>query len=102
MLTPTPEILPQTCPAVGISFCLIIVRLGTVAPEVREDSWECAQRSGTSRIMTDSRHSGLAVPLDRVKVNRDVYVNESESGIKLRVMSSTTSIPPDEKQSPVH
>ena len=98
-LTPVSDVLLQTCPVVGISFCLIIVRLGAVAPEVREDSWESFQRSGSSRIVTDSRHSKLAVPLDRVKVERDVYVDESESGIEFPVMSST--IPPDEKRTPV-
>jgi len=91
--------LDMTCPVVGISFCLIIVRLGAVGPEVREDSWESFQRSGSSRLVTDSRHSRLAVPLDRVKVERDVYVNESESGIEFRVSST---IPSDEKQTPVH
>ncbi|KAF9779276.1 hypothetical protein BJ322DRAFT_1113616 [Thelephora terrestris] len=92
--------LDMTCPAVGISFCLIIVRLGSIAPEVRVDSWESFQRSGSSRIASDSRHSRLPVALDRVKVERDVYVSASESGdIEFHMMSS---VPPHEKQTPIH
>jgi hypothetical protein len=100
MLTSTPDVLVQTCPAVGISFCLIIVRLGSIAPEVRVDSWESFQRSGSSRIGSDSRNSRLPVALDRVKVERDVYVSASESGdIEFHMMSS---VPPHEKQTPIH
>lgn len=91
--------LDMTSPAIGISFCLIIVRLGAIAPEVREDSWESSQRSRASGIISNSRLSRLAVPLDRVKVERDVYVSECESGLEFRVMSP---IPPEEKQTPVH
>jgi len=75
--------LDMTSPVVGISFCLIIVRLGTVTPEIREDTWESSERSRASKYVSDSRASRLAVPLDRVKVERDVYVSESESGIDL-------------------
>ena len=73
----------KTNPAVGISFCLIIVRLGSITPEVCDDSWESSYPSRVSR-MTPSRGvalSGLSVPLDRVKVQQDVYVTESESAI---------------------
>jgi hypothetical protein len=100
--TPMPNTLMQTSPAVGISFCLIIVRLGATNPEAREDSWECSQRSQTSRVLPFSgpQLSRLPVPLDRVKVERDVYVSESESGVvEFRVTSPTSS---DDKQSPIH
>lgn len=90
--------LAQTCPAVGISFCLIIVRLGAISPEVREDSWESSQRSRTLPV-SNSRHSKVPVSLDRIKVDRDVYVSESESGlVEFRMISSTS---PCEKESPL-
>lgn len=90
--------LDMTSPAVGISFCLIIVRLGTITTEVREDSWESTQRSRTSRILpvTDSRVSRLPVQLDRVKVERDVYISECESNLEF-IMGP---ISPGEKRSP--
>lgn len=76
-----PNILVQTGPVMGISFCMIIVRLGTITPEVREDSWQSSQRTQASRMQSayDSRFSRLTVPLDRVKVERDVFVCESAS-----------------------
>ena len=56
-----------------------------MAPEAREDSWESSQRSRASRMLP------LSVPLDRVKVERDVYVSESESGVmEFRVMGSAS------------
>jgi len=96
-VTPPFNFFIQTSPAIGISFCLIIVRLGAITPEVREDSWESSQRSHASGIISNSRHSRLAVPLDRVKVERDVYVSESESGLDFHVSSP---ISPEETQNP--
>lgn len=95
-----PDVLVQTGPVIGISFCLIIVRLGTMTVEVREDSWENSRRSRASRVLpfTDSQHS-KPIPLDRVKVERDVYVSETESGaMEFHMMGSTS---PGEKRSPV-
>lgn len=97
-ITPTPKTFTQTSPAVGISFCLIIVRLGAVSPEVREDSWESSQRSRASGIISNSRVSRLPVALDRVKVERDVYVSECEGGLDFMM----SSISPKEKPAPVH
>ena len=97
-----PNILVQTSPVVGISFCLIIVRLGAMAPEVREDSWESSQRSHALGVLPfpNPRISKLPVPLDRVKVERDVYVSEARSdAIEFRVMGPTSS---GEKRSPVY
>ncbi|KAF9646495.1 hypothetical protein BDM02DRAFT_3188775 [Thelephora ganbajun] len=75
--------LDMTSPVVGISFCLIIVRLGTMTPEVREDSWESFQRSQVSKILpvSDLRQSKLPISFDRVKAERDVYISESESSV---------------------
>ena len=68
---------PQTSPAVGISFCLIIVRLGHILPGSQEGS---RYLSGSSRTPA-SRTTGpdpVAVSFTQVKVQRDVYVGESE------------------------
>ena len=75
-----PDILAQTSPVIGISFCLIIVRLWTVTPGVNEDSWESSQRSLTSRMppVSNSRLSNLPVSLDRIKVRQDVCVGKAE------------------------
>jgi hypothetical protein len=76
------NILVQTGPAIAISFCLITVRLGTTKTEARGDTWGNFQRSRASRMMQlpSSRFSGSPNLLDRVKVERDVYVSKSESG----------------------
>ena len=97
-----PNILVQTGPVIGISFCLIVVRLGTLTVEVREDSWESSQHSHASRALpfSDPRLSKSPIPLDRVKVERDVYVSESESGVLEFDMTGPTST--GEKRSPVH
>ena len=100
-VTPMPNIIVQTSPVVGISFCLIIVRLGAIAPDVREDSWEYSQRSRPSRMLpfSDPQASKLPVPLDRIKVERNVYVNEFQGdAMEFRVMGPT---PPDGKRAPV-
>ena len=82
----------QTSPIVGISFCLIIVRLGFMTPEVRDDSWQSSQRSRSSRAPTsDSRSSGIPVSLGRIKVDRDMYVSECESGVMDLHMKSPPS-----------
>ena len=78
----------KTNPAVGISFCLIIVRLGSVTPEVCEDSWGSSNTSRVSRMLPSQgvALSRLSVPLDRVKVEQDVYVSESVSALEFRVV----------------
>ena len=70
--------------------------------EVREDTWESSERSRASRVLpfSDSQLSKSPIPLDRIKVERDVYVSKSENGgMEFHMMSST---PPREKRSPVH
>jgi len=67
-----------------------------MSPEVRDESWESSQRSRMLSV-SESRLSRLPVALDRVKVERDVYVSESESGVmEFRMISPST---PREKQS---
>lgn len=75
---------------------MITVRLGSQAPEVREDSWESSQRSRNLSAST-SQLSKVSVALDRVKVDRDMYVSESESAmVDFHTLNQT---PPHEKQS---
>lgn len=94
---PTPNhLLAQTSPVVGICFCMIIVRLGSQIPEVREDSWESSQHTRNLSVSA-SRLSKVSVALDRVKVERDVYVSASES--TFYTLNQTS---PPEKQSTVH
>jgi len=72
-----------------------------MAPEVCEDSWESSQRSQGSRALPfhGSRISKVPVPLDRVKVERDVYISEPESGVmEFHVMGPTC---PGRKRPPV-
>ena len=65
----------QTSPAVGISFCLIIVRLGRILPEAREESWNMSVRTPIWRSFTTDR---LAVSYPQVKIQKDVYVGGPE------------------------
>ena len=98
-----PNILVQTSPVVGISFCLIIVRLGAMTPEVREDSWQSSQHSLISRTLPvcgNPRLSRLNVPIDRVKVERDVYISESVGGVMGHRLISPAS--PGEKFPIIH
>jgi len=97
-----PDVLVQTGPVIGITFCLIIVRLGTTTVEIREDTWESSRHSRASRVLpfTDPQHSKAPIPLDRVKVERDVYISDTESGaMEFHMMDPTSS---GEKRSPVH
>jgi len=93
--------LDMSSPALGISFCLIIVRLGTITPQSRKASWGDSQRSRSSRMLpaSDPRHSELPIPLERVKVKEDMYVSRSEGGrMDFHVVAPGS---PGEKQSPV-
>ena len=97
-----PNLLVQASPVLGISFYLIIVRLGFMTPEVRERGWQSSQRSRTSGTMPvfAPRFSGVSVSLDRAKGDQDVSVSESENAMtELYVIGPT---PPHEKQSPIH
>jgi len=61
---PMSNVFTQTSPALGISFCLITVRLGTTTPEIRKDSWGSSQRIRVSRMLpvSDPQNSGLVTP----------------------------------------
>jgi len=90
----------MTSPVIGISFCLIIVRLWAVTPEVHEESWGSFRRSRASRILSasNSRFTGLPVSLGRVKADRGAYVGDAESdAMELGMMSP---ISPGEKRPP--
>ena len=63
---------PQSSPAVGISFCLIIVRLGQILPEVRDKTWHGSAPTPASRKHTPGQ---VSVLFPQVKVQRDVYVS---------------------------
>ena len=68
----------QTSPAVGISFCLIIVRLSRILPEAQDGT---RHLSGSGRTPA-SRTAGpdqVAVSFTQVKIQRDVFVSESEN-----------------------
>ena len=78
---------------VGISFCLIIVRLGAVSQETRGGTWEDSEPTRAPKFASGSRLSGLSVALDRVKVDRDVYVSDSDSGIDFHMISSIEKPP---------
>lgn len=95
------NLLVQVSPALGISFCLIIVRLGFMTPEVHEDSWRGSQPSRTSGIVpvSVSQISSVPISLDHAREERDVYAVESESGVELHTIGSK---PLHEKQSRVH
>lgn len=71
-----------------------------MSPEVREDSWQNSQRSRTLPV-SSSQHSKMPVSLDHIKVEHDVYVSESESGlVEFRMIGSIS--PHDiEKESPI-
>ena len=66
---------PQSSPAVGISFCLIIVRLGRVLPVAREETWDASVCTPASRTGESGQ---VAVEFPQIKVQRDVYVSESK------------------------
>lgn len=66
---------PQSSPAVGIAFCLIIVRLGHILPEAREDTWEASSRTPSFR----TRPSGqVAIEFPKIEVQQEVYTGEPE------------------------
>jgi len=65
-----------TCPIVGISFCLIIVRFGNVLPEIRQETWHISVHASAPRVLDPEQ---IAVSFTRVKVQQDVYTAESTS-----------------------
>lgn len=64
---------PQTGPVVGISFCLIIARLGQILPEVQDETWHVSLRAPASRTPASGQ---AALPLAQAGGKRDVYVDE--------------------------
>ena len=77
---------PQTGPVVGISFCLIIVRLGSPLPEVQDEDWHVSFRTPPSKSATSDQ---IAVSLAQFKIQR----NESVSGPRECHMELETSVP---------
>jgi len=71
------RILLQSGPAVGISFCLIIVRLGRVLPDARDKTWEASIRTPASRTRVPDQLA-LSFPKTEVQRNVDVWVNGSK------------------------
>ncbi|KAF9644526.1 hypothetical protein BDM02DRAFT_3121771 [Thelephora ganbajun] len=61
-------------PVIGISFCLIIVRLGHVLPKARSESWRMSIRTPGSRTTGSDK---VGVSFTQLKVRRDVFVSES-------------------------
>jgi len=93
--------LDLTSPAMGISFCLIIARLGITAPESGGDGWGSSQHGHVSGELPvfASQPSILPVTLGGVKVERDTSICESESGtMGFHVIDPT---PPAERRAPV-
>ena len=65
----------QSSPVVGTSFCLIIVRLGQILPEARDETWRTSIRTPALR----TRGSDLvSVSFPQVEIRRDVYMSESK------------------------
>lgn len=60
---------------VGISFCLIIVRLGQIVPEARDETWHTSAHSPSSRTYASGR---VAVAFPQVVIQQDVYVSDSK------------------------
>ena len=58
---------------VGISFCLIIVRLGCTLPGVQDEDWHTSFCIPASRAATSGQ---IAVAFAQVKVRQDAYANE--------------------------
>jgi hypothetical protein len=65
---------PQTSPAIGISFCLILARLGRLLHEVQDETWHVSVR-WASALQTRASDQ-VAVSLAQVKVQSDVRVSE--------------------------
>lgn len=70
----SPHVHPQSGPAVGISFCLIIVRLGRILPEARDNTLEVSIRTPASRSRPPDH---LAVSFPQVEAQRNVWVRGS-------------------------
>jgi len=63
----------MTSPAAGISFCIIIVRLGRILPEIRDETWQISIRAPPR----PQRSEQLVPPFSRVEIQREVYVEDS-------------------------
>ena len=74
---------PQTGPAVGISFCLIIVRLGQVLPEQRHESWHMSfhtpgiQSRGPDEVSISFSHVRDSGESSRENISKQGYFNDS-------------------------
>jgi len=65
---------PQTGPAVGISFCLIIVRLGRTLPEAQDETWHISFHTPPSQVATTDQ---VAVSFTQAKAQQGVHANDS-------------------------
>ena len=74
----------QSSPAVGIAFCLIIVRLGHILPEPQEDSWNISVCTPSSRTRTSGR---VAIEFPKIEVRREAYAGEPE-GFHMEILES--------------
>ena len=77
---------PQSGPAVGISFCLIIVRLGKVLPEARDKTLEVSIRTPASRTPVPDR---LAISFPQVDGQQDTWVSGPKD-LPMRRLGSRT------------
>lgn len=68
----------------GISFCLIIVRLGHTIPEARDETWGMPVTTQMSRTRVSKQ---VSVSFPQAKIRRDVYSRQS-GDFHLRTLES--------------
>ena len=66
---------PQSGPAVGISFCLIIVRLGHIFPVARDETWHMSSRTSASHPTASNL---TTISFRKVEAKQDASLGESE------------------------
>ena len=66
---------PQSSPAVGISFCLIIVRLGHIFPVARDETWHMSSPTPASHPTTSNL---TTISFGKVEAKQDASPGESE------------------------
>jgi len=70
--------LAMTSPAVGISFCLIIVRLGQILPGSRNETWHVSVHTPSVRLPGTSPLAGSFASFAQIQVQPDVFVSRSK------------------------
>jgi len=76
---------PQISPAVGISFCLIIVRLSHILPQARDEPWHASVRTQPAPRTQGSDHA--TIQFSQVGDQRDTYTSEPRE-IAIEVLDS--------------